>query len=454
MGPAYGATVGPIVVNGSANPYLAGMPPGSTCCAAAGGAPDSAPNQSPVQVGIALSAGTVLTFSATGTVSFDAGPHTDGPDGGVFNTIDTFGLDGTPSSNGIAGMLAPQNALVGLFLDNSVPTSSGAPPRLDFSDAGLGRNFTTLSPGLKQPFFIGNGLTGTGGVQQFVVPAGATRFFLGTVDGVEWSNNTGSFSVTVTSTSPSVSLAAAVLPSSRSVQVGTTATVFATVINAGGSVANGVGISLATGIPATFSYQTTDPATNALTGSPNQPANINPGQFQTFVISITPTAAFGPTDVAFNFAGTNTAAVPTLVGINTLLMVASNTPVPDVIAVAATLNNDGIVNIPGATGTGVFSVATFNLGASGSITVSADTGGTALPVIITVCQTNPGTGVCLAPPGASVTTTINSGATPTFGIFVAGTGTVAFDPAHNRVFLRLNEGSVTRGSTSVAVRTQ
>jgi len=38
---------------------------------------------------------------------------------------------------------------------------------------------------------------------------------------------------------------------------------------------------------------------------------------------------------------------------------------------AATLNNDGIVNIPGATGTGVFSVASVNVGGSGSITASA-----------------------------------------------------------------------------------
>ena len=53
-------------------------------------------------------------------------------------------------------------------------------------------------------FFIGNGLTGDtaagdlgGQVQQFVVPAGATRLFLGTSDGYEWNNNGGAFNVTV-----------------------------------------------------------------------------------------------------------------------------------------------------------------------------------------------------------------------------------------------------------------
>ena len=50
---------------------------------------------------------------------------------------------------------------------------------------------------------------------------------------------------------------------------------------------------------------------------------------------------------------------------------------------------------------------------------------------------------------------INANATPTFGIFVQSNGTVPFDPAANRIFVRFKDGdNVTRGSTSVAVRTQ
>ena len=122
----------------------------------------------------------------------------------------------------------------------------------------------------------------------------------------------------------------------------------------------------------------------------------------------------------------------------------------------ATLNNDGIVNIPGAAGTGVFSVATVNVMASGQITASADTGTANLPVNILLCQTNPSTGACLGAPSGLVTTQINAGQTPTFGMFVQGGGTlVPFDPANNRVFVRFKDvGGVTRGSTSVAVRTQ
>ena len=251
------------------------------------------------------------------------------------------------------------------------------------------------------------------------------------------------------------SLAAAVLPSSRSVQVGTTATAFTTVINPGTATANGVGISLNTGIPANFSYQTTDPVTNLVVGTPNTPVNIPPGQRQTFVIALTAAGPVAPTDVAFAFGGGN---APVISGVDTLLFSASATAVPDIVALAATANNDGIVNIPGANGNGVFAVATVNVGTSATITASADTGTAQLPVILFLCQTNPATSQCVNPPSPTtnpVTATINAGGTTTFGIFVAGTGTIPFAPATNRIFVRFRDaGGVVHGATSVAVRTQ
>jgi len=100
-------------------------------------------------------------------------------------------------------------------------------------------------------------------------------------------------------------------------------------------------------------------------------------------------------------------------------------------------------------------VATVNLGATGTITASADTGSAALPVNISLCQTDPSTSQCISAIGPSVIAQINTAATPTFGIFVQGKGPVAFDPAANRIFVRFKDGGgVTRGSTSVAVRTQ
>ena len=154
------------------------------------------------------------------------------------------------------------------------------------------------------------------------------------------------------------SLVAAVLPTSRSVQIGNSATAFVTIINTGPSTANSVGISLQSAIPATFTYQTTDSTTNQVTGSPNTPVNIAAGQSQSYVIAITPQGAISSSsEVMFNFGGTNTSPVNPIIGVNTLLLSASATPTPDVIALAATPSHDGIVNIPSLTGTGAFSAS-------------------------------------------------------------------------------------------------
>ena len=255
--------------------------------------------------------------------------------------------------------------------------------------------------------------------------------------------------------SGSSNVVAAVLPSSRSVQVGTPATAFATIINAGQETATGCGISPISTIPATLSFQTTDPATNQVTGTPNTPVDIPAGAAQSFVFALTPTAPMAPTDVQLSFDCANTDPAPINTGLNTLLLSASTTPVPDIVALAATLTNDGIVNIPGTNGIGVFAVATVNVGASGSITAAADTGSATLPVVINLCETNPATGQCISAIDASVTTQINANATPTFGIFVQGNGNVPFDPAADRIFVRFKDGGgLTRGSTSVAVRSQ
>jgi hypothetical protein len=247
----------------------------------------------------------------------------------------------------------------------------------------------------------------------------------------------------------------AVLPSSRSVQVGASATAFATIINLGPGTAISCGIAPLTNIAANFSYQATNPTTNAVVGSPNTPVNIASGAAQSFVFAFTPTAPIAPTNLELGFICANTNRVSIVAGLNTLLFSASDTPVPDIIALSATVANDGVVNIPGTNGTGAFAVATINVGANASITASADTGSTSLPVSIFLCQTDPATSQCISGANTSVTTMINANATPTFGIFVQGEGNVPFDPAVNRVFVRFKDsGGQTRGSTSVAARTQ
>src|SRR5262245_36190400 len=61
-----------VTVAGDANPFLAGQASGYTCC---GG--DTAPGQSPALVAGLLTAGSSLTFSASGGVSYGGASSTD-----------------------------------------------------------------------------------------------------------------------------------------------------------------------------------------------------------------------------------------------------------------------------------------------------------------------------------------------------------------------------------------
>ena len=260
-----------------------------------------------------------------------------------------------------------------------------------------------------------------------------------------------------------------VLPITRSVQNGTAATAFATIINPGStqSTATGCGLRLAGSTPAQFSYQTTTPA-NALSGPANTPIDIAAGAAQNFVFSVTSAADFadnqGLPQASANdethlfieaFCGNRRSAEYTL-GLNSLVFSSSPTPVPDIVALAAS-GDPGRVNVP-TTGpfVGVFAVAISNVGAAGVITVSADTGGRALAIAnIEVCPTDPGTGACTAARAATAQVNVGANGTGTFGVFVRGNGQVIDNsPAQNRVFVRFNEGANARGATSVAVRTQ
>ena len=160
-----------------------------------------------------------LVFSSvTGSVSYNNEPgdpnrgQWNGPDGGrvVYPPDNTEGFNTDINSyDGISGLslveLIPEDRrvmfLAGVFLDASEP-SGVAPARLAFGSDDLGTDFASLAPLLNQTFFIGDGLTGTGtgNQQRFFVPTGATRLFLGFIDGADfegdptfYSNNDGSF---------------------------------------------------------------------------------------------------------------------------------------------------------------------------------------------------------------------------------------------------------------------
>ena len=250
--------------------------------------------------------------------------------------------------------------------------------------------------------------------------------------------------------------AAAVLPGSRSVQVGETATAFATLINTTSETLLNCSIGRPALLPFSTNsfYQATDPSTNGVVGFPNSPVDIAPGAVQTFVFGFVANTAFAPLELAIPFDCSNTTTAASIAGVNTLLLSGSDTPVADVVALGATPTGDGILTLPGATGAAAFAVASVNVGSAATVTVSPDTGDATVPLALFICETNPLDGQCLSPPSTTVETSVANNATPTFSVFANASGDVAFDPANTRIRVRFLEAGQVRGSTSVAVRTQ
>jgi Flp pilus assembly protein TadG len=190
-------------VPATSNPFLSGEPSGTE---ASPGNPNNSPDYAPAESPVAFSG---LTITPGHTITFDS------IDGGAGNSPGgaTYGADGNPNDietnydgdeHGIATLTGPLNAVIGVFLSNALPDNSSAPASLDFSDDAE-RDFSNLSPLLKQVFFIGDGRTDTGVLQTFVIPTGATRLFVGTWDGYQWNNNFGQYSITAHN-SPTVTL--------------------------------------------------------------------------------------------------------------------------------------------------------------------------------------------------------------------------------------------------------
>jgi Ca2+-binding RTX toxin-like protein len=171
----------PIVVDGRSNLFGAGLesPPGI------------APGISPRSVAIPPNTSFIEFSSVTGAVSFDADvPGTRpyfGPDGAAYSPRGSSPSTNINSAGGISGLKHSINTfLAGVFLTDS-PPASPPPQILDFSG---NVDFLSLSPKLQQTFSIGDGRTSNGDLQRFEVPAGATRLFLGMVDGYDSATDT------------------------------------------------------------------------------------------------------------------------------------------------------------------------------------------------------------------------------------------------------------------------
>jgi hypothetical protein len=257
-------------------------------------------------------------------------------------------------------------------------------------------------------------------------------------------------------------LAAAALPSSRAVEVGgAVASFFGTILNIGPGTAMSCRIAPVTVLPGppAFSYQTTNCATNLPTGPPDTPTNIAAGQPGCFAFYFTPGVAFSETQVQLSYDCDNTNPAPNVPLVNTVQLLASDDPVSDIVALAATspINatfpfGDLIVRIPTPLpNIAAFGVATVNVGAPGTITASASAGG--LPLTLSICETTgQPEGACMAAPSLNVNSDIAADETNTFSIFVTATGTVVFNPGTNRIQVDFTGGGG-GGGTSVAVCT-
>ena len=303
-----------------------------------------------------------------------------------------------------------------------------------------------------------------GGLNDYYISGGGTIVHYA-LDEVLSSTTVGSGTVfpdvafSTQGSSSQTSIIASTLPAVRSAQVGGIASAFATVINTGPVTASACRIQPATTVAADFSYQTTDPGTNELVGTPDTPVDIASNGVQTFLFSFVPTAAFAATDVELDFVCSNTLAAPVFSGLNTLVLSADDNPVADIVALASTPITPGIIDVPGVGGTGFFAVASVNVGATGDIAVTAVTTNDDPNIALAICETNPMTGECInptVPTTGVVNLTIEANDTPTFSIFATASAPIALDPALTRVRVNFEDqvsGEV-RGATSVAIRTQ
>jgi hypothetical protein len=143
------------------------------------------PNYVPVVGGSVIQA----AAPATGGINYynGLGPPFFLPDGNGTSGSNLWPIDG------ISGYEGPEGPLAGVFLDDNIPGTGPAPTTLDFTGAGLGTDFSTLTPELGQVFFIGDGFNSVPEAQSFIAPTGATRLFLGIPDGFGFVNQPGAY---------------------------------------------------------------------------------------------------------------------------------------------------------------------------------------------------------------------------------------------------------------------
>jgi hypothetical protein len=188
---ASSALAGSVVVSGASDVWLAGQTTGASVSGYFGS--DSIPANAPVRINLT---GPVLTFSATGSTSVDGGCFA-GANGGCYS--DQSGFSPSPWGGLYNG---PADALIGIFLDASTPTSGvsgGYQGPLSFVSGPDYQNPSNVGPGAYAPALDQIFLIGDGSGETFTAPAGSTRLYLAVADSIGGSTgNLGALSVDFT----------------------------------------------------------------------------------------------------------------------------------------------------------------------------------------------------------------------------------------------------------------
>ena len=203
IGAVVGGQSGNVSVPSTANPYLAGMPPGTH----AGQYNDTTANAGSYQMAcVPVVPGTYITLTNLGgqTSILPGYVNNYGPAGEpdrILHHGQNYDSNPNPpypnTEHGIGDAKMPADAMMGVFLTNNAPDTANAPPAVDWTDAAHANQATYSNIVPQEPFLIGNGQTTGGTTQQFLVPAGATRLYLGIWDGTEYSNNGGTLTGTI-----------------------------------------------------------------------------------------------------------------------------------------------------------------------------------------------------------------------------------------------------------------
>jgi Flp pilus assembly protein TadG len=195
----------------SGNLWLAGMPDNTThnnfrpdnSAVWDNSGTSANPKQRPLEINLAaagMSPGTSISLEGlSGSASYNGNGNanaTNTADGNAGYLV-ADGATNPPSvpqtsANGISNTRAPIGAIMAVFLSDAAPNASAAPPSLDFGTPEA-RDYSSISPQLKQVFYVGDGKRSTGETQSIVIPPGATRVFFGMMDAWQWNDNVGDF---------------------------------------------------------------------------------------------------------------------------------------------------------------------------------------------------------------------------------------------------------------------